>query len=519
MSKTSTVGRRGWEIPAVLLVVTLAALPVRAEPAPAELEKARTAWVTGAVARKNGKHAEALAAFETAHGIMGLPVTGIDVAKEREALGLLIEARDMALSVTRMDAATAADKQAQADALALYQRVGPRIGSITLAVSGPPAGAELRVAIDKERIASGLSSGPRRVNPGQHTLTVGADGYVSVTRTVQVAESATLRVDVELSPAAVEGSKTIPQAALDLVAKKVVLTLKDDTVVIGVLVSMDDRQIVIDLGGGKRTHVERGLARSAREWRSGDDVGIGGMGAAPAKPSADGVRIHIDSNDPAVSLYRVSEGPSVAVAQVAYSSYPTSPMTHPYSSPSGLGPPGPKPIRPSTGWPLGTIVPVPVSVRVCDSPCDRIVDTAFGDELFLGIDGYKLGKSFKLYGGSYDLTLRARVERRPSRGLGVTGKLLSVLGASALVAGGALFVMDATLDTEDLVPAGAATLGGGAAALGLGIGLFVRSRPIYEVDVPGDTVSRILSPTVAFAPPIPTRDGTGPTWVGASWVF
>lgn len=519
MSRVSMDGRRRCGIGAALLVILLSAVPALAEPTTTEMEKARAAWVTGALARSNGKHAEALTAFETAHAIMGLPVTGIDVAREREALGLLIEARDMALSVTRMDATTPANKQAQTEALALYGRVGPKIGAIEIAVTGPPAGTELHVEVDGESIPSATASVPRRVNPGQHTLTVSASGHVAVTRTVQVAESATLRVEMTLVPAESNdtqpASKSIPRAAQDLVGRNVILTLKDDTLVTGILLSIDDRQLVVDLGGGKRTHVERGQARSVRALAAGETA-PGGVRAAPERAAGpSGVRIHIETNDPEVSLYRVSDVPTVAVARLAYSSYQASPPT-PWLTPKV---PTSAPAGPSMGWLWGSVTREASPVLVCAAPCDRIVDTAFGDDLFLGIDGYQLGRSFQLYGGGYDLRLSAKVERRPSRGLRVTGRLLSILGASALLAGGVLLVMDATLDTEDLVPAGAATLGAGAASLGLGIGLFLRSRPIYEVDVPGDTVSRLLSPALAFTPPMPARGGAAPAWVGASWSF
>ena len=44
---------------------------------------------------------------------MGLPATGIEVAREREALGLLVEARDMALTVAKMPGHSRGPKRAK----------------------------------------------------------------------------------------------------------------------------------------------------------------------------------------------------------------------------------------------------------------------------------------------------------------------------------------------------------------------------------------------------------------------
>jgi hypothetical protein len=185
---------------AACLSALAAASPVRAEPSAADKEAARAAWTLGMRSRADGRHEEALIQLRKAHDIMGLAATGFELANQEEALGRLIEARDLALTVAKMEARTSSDRDYQARALALYERLGPRIGTLQIRVSGPPAGALVSVRVDGEDVPPAAAALPRRVNPGKHTLTVGAPDFVSVDRTVDVAESATLIVDVPLSP-------------------------------------------------------------------------------------------------------------------------------------------------------------------------------------------------------------------------------------------------------------------------------------------------------------------------------
>ena len=95
---------RNWRN-AFVIVGALAAAPVlypriaRAEPTAGDKETARSLMDEGdrKFAAKDFKGA--LDAYQGAHAIMGVPTTGIEVAKAQEALGLLVEARDTLLAV------------------------------------------------------------------------------------------------------------------------------------------------------------------------------------------------------------------------------------------------------------------------------------------------------------------------------------------------------------------------------------------------------------------------------------
>jgi len=242
---------------AAALCAVLLAVTAHAQPTVADRENARSAWTTAMAKRQEGNHVEALKLFETAHALMGLPTTGIEVAREREALGLFLDAHEMAVAVLALPAISPEDQRARADATSLAAGLAPRIASIAVHVKGPPAGTEVRVRIDGQETKDTGASAVYRVNPGRRTVAVTAEGYLPVTQTVQVAEAATERLDVELVP-------SLPPGALAMVGREVVVMTGDGRAVLGVLVSASDREIVLDHGAGKRTVIDRKEARSMR---------------------------------------------------------------------------------------------------------------------------------------------------------------------------------------------------------------------------------------------------------------
>lgn len=229
---------------ALAAIVTLPVWTVRAQSSAVHRENARALWADGNAKRAQGDHKAALRSFEAAHALVGLPATGIEVAREREATGLLIEARDMALAVARMTAGTPDDERAVAEGAALYRRLEPRIPSIEIAVSGIPVGTPYRVRIDGAAIPDAALTLPWRVNPGTHTIAVGAEGHRVGVQTVTVPESTKKRVEVRLS----------------------------------------------SLSAGS-SEVAAALPRPA-----------------PARPSPDAVTLHIRSSDPTVGLYQALAG-------------------------------------------------------------------------------------------------------------------------------------------------------------------------------------------------------------------
>jgi hypothetical protein len=131
---------------------------------------------------------------------MRVPTTGIALAHTQEKLGLLVEARDTALEVTR-HAPRPEDPppyaQARASATKLAEALTARIPS--LLVRWSPAGvSDVEVRVDGALVPASAASSPRKLNPGAHKVEVRAPGHLAVVRDVDVAEGRQVAVDVQL---------------------------------------------------------------------------------------------------------------------------------------------------------------------------------------------------------------------------------------------------------------------------------------------------------------------------------
>ncbi|TKC96401.1 PEGA domain-containing protein [Polyangium fumosum] len=174
------------------------------QPSAAAKQTARQLLVDCRAKLGANKLAEALKDCQGAHAIMGVPSTGLDLARVHEAMGHLVEAREVALEVTRFDntAGNAAFATAMTEAEALAQSLEPKIPSLVINVSGPPSGAEITVKVDAETIPQAAVSLPYKVNPGEHTVIVSAAGFGQRAEKVQMTIGQTRTVDITLRPAA-----------------------------------------------------------------------------------------------------------------------------------------------------------------------------------------------------------------------------------------------------------------------------------------------------------------------------
>jgi len=176
-----------------------------AEPTAADRETARGLMTEGRTARDKGDMKEALKAFLGADAIMHVPTTGLEVAKAQVALGLLVEARETALRITRIGE-KASDpppfKQARDAAAAMNDDLGTRIPSLTVTVKNVPAGATAEVTIDDAPIpAEGLGQA-RKLDPGHHVVVAKAGG-VDAKQEIDLAEKDQKQLTVELPAGAV----------------------------------------------------------------------------------------------------------------------------------------------------------------------------------------------------------------------------------------------------------------------------------------------------------------------------
>jgi hypothetical protein len=165
----------------------------------ADRETARSLMDEGRSRQQKGDLKGALAAYNGADAIMHVPTTGLAVARTQAALGLLVEARDTALGVTRIPAvpnepAVIAEGRRAADALA--NELAPRIPTLTISVKAGP-GVTPEIAVDDVSVPYAALVAPRRVNPGHHVV-VAKVGSVERRAEIDLVEKDAKSVALEL---------------------------------------------------------------------------------------------------------------------------------------------------------------------------------------------------------------------------------------------------------------------------------------------------------------------------------
>lgn len=142
------------------------------EPSAADRETARDLMKEGRAARDRGDHKAALKQFEAADALMHVPTTGLEVARTRAALNLLIEARDLALQVAKSpvhDGEPPPFAEARKEAQKLADDLEGRVPSIKVVVKGEGTPS---VSIDDVALSAALVGLPRKINPGKHKVHV-----------------------------------------------------------------------------------------------------------------------------------------------------------------------------------------------------------------------------------------------------------------------------------------------------------------------------------------------------------
>jgi hypothetical protein len=187
----------------VWLALALVAFPAgAADPTAAEKETARALLLDGRAKLAAGDGEGALKAFQGAHALMGVPTTGLDLARGLAAVGRLIEARAAALDVVRIPVKPG-EPQAFADARAaagqLAEAIGTRIPAVVVTVKGGE-GAAVAVTLDGAALQAALLGLSRKVDPGVHVVTASAPGLVAEAQRVTVKDGETVRVEVVLRP-------------------------------------------------------------------------------------------------------------------------------------------------------------------------------------------------------------------------------------------------------------------------------------------------------------------------------
>jgi hypothetical protein len=197
----SVGGSWGLRVFAFVLGVGVARTARAAEPSAADRETSRALYAQGMQALDAHEYASAERACGGAHALVKAPTSAACWARALEAVGRLVEARDVFLEAAHFPVASdeptvftraRAASRAEADAIA------KRIPSLTVVVRGPADASKIRVSIDGTSVPPETVLLPRKVNPGARQVTVVARGFEPSTVDVQVAEAEDRRVEVTL---------------------------------------------------------------------------------------------------------------------------------------------------------------------------------------------------------------------------------------------------------------------------------------------------------------------------------
>ncbi len=181
-----------------LVLLFFSSIALAAEPSAADRESARTYMSDGRQKRDANDLKGALRAFEAADAIMHVATTAFEVAKTQALMGLLVEARDTALHITRSPA-IAGEPPPFAEARTAAQKLADdlelRIPSIRVTIKN---GVGASVSVDDAALPSIAIGLPRKLDPGTHVI-VAKLGAIERRVNVQVLEREAKDVPIDLA--------------------------------------------------------------------------------------------------------------------------------------------------------------------------------------------------------------------------------------------------------------------------------------------------------------------------------
>jgi hypothetical protein len=150
-----------------------------AAPTATDIATARELVVEGRKLRASGEFDKAVEKLKAAYALYPTPVTGDELALAYRDAGKLIEARETALRVVKMPVESdegKASEAARASCTTMVSELGPKIGQVTLAITGVPADVTPTVTIDGEPVNAAVLGQARAINPGKHVAIVNVNG-------------------------------------------------------------------------------------------------------------------------------------------------------------------------------------------------------------------------------------------------------------------------------------------------------------------------------------------------------
>lgn len=182
---------------ALVLAVCLTVSTTHAEPSPSDVATAKSLLVEGRQLRAQNKHDLARDKFKAAWVLVPTPIIGLDLARAYVACGQYVEAREVALEVTRLPEGpkeSAEGKAARVEATKLAAEAKGKIASLVVKIEGL-SGRPAQATIDGEPVPVDTLGLGRKLNPGMHAVVVTVGG-IAHTKHVQLADGASASVTV-----------------------------------------------------------------------------------------------------------------------------------------------------------------------------------------------------------------------------------------------------------------------------------------------------------------------------------
>jgi hypothetical protein len=152
---------------------------------------ARQLATDGAQAFNDGRYQDAVDAFTKAESLVHAPPHLLYLARSYEKLGQLVKAREAYLKVIKENLpanAPQAFHDSQAKAAEEVKAIEPRLAGLAVKVEGGEGGKDLAVLVDGVPIPAVLIGVSRPIDPGQHKIEGGADGFRAEPQTITLAE-------------------------------------------------------------------------------------------------------------------------------------------------------------------------------------------------------------------------------------------------------------------------------------------------------------------------------------------
>lgn len=198
---------------AVGLALLLTAGWANAQDGPGATEKAQARLLMdkGDASVAAGDLKTALDNYAGADALMRVPSTGIALGRVQLQLGMLVEAQDVLLRVTRYpEKPDEPDvfSSARPEAAKLLEGLSERIPEVAFTFAGLPEGTTPRVVVDGNAVPTAVVALPRALNPGDHVVLATAEGFLPVELKFSLKERQNRKVDIAFTADAAAHTST-----------------------------------------------------------------------------------------------------------------------------------------------------------------------------------------------------------------------------------------------------------------------------------------------------------------------